>query len=143
MPDLPASRATDPDTGSEDGPAPDHALSLTVDTHPGGDGGHDPGDPPPAPRAFAFDASGADPGGDGGTSGVGTDDDPGGDGGNQGGGTHAALSIGPDLHDLATASGDGGNQGVGTDQDPGGDGGHEQGPTPDDPRTLHDLTVTG
>ena len=36
MTDLPPSRASDPDTGSEDGPAPDHALSLTVDTHPGG-----------------------------------------------------------------------------------------------------------
>ena len=143
MTDFSSPRVADPDTGSEDGPAPDNALSLTVDSHPGGDGGHDPSDPPPAPRSLHIQASGADPGGDGGTSGVGTDEDPGGDGGNQGGGTHAALGIGLDAPMLTVASGDGGNQGVGTDQDPGGDGGHEQGPTPDDPRAIHDLTVAG
>ena len=75
MTDFSSPRVADPDTGSEDGPAPDNALSLTVDSHPGGDGGHDPSDPPPAPRSLHIQASGADPGGDGGTSGVGTDED--------------------------------------------------------------------
>jgi hypothetical protein len=45
---------------------------------------------------------------------------------------------------VTTASGDGDDRGVGTlTDDPGGDGGSEQGPTPDDPRSIHDLTVAG
>lgn len=61
MTDLVPPRATDPDTGSEDGPAPDSVLAL---------------------------AANAPPGGDGGSSGVGTlTDDPGGDGGSEQGPT--------------------------------------------------------
>ena len=107
MTDLVPPRATDPDTGSEDGPAPDNVLAL---------------------------AANAPPGGDGGSRGVGTDQDPGGDGSAQGVGTHGVLGIAPKLRTLTTASGDGDDRGVGTlTDDPGGDGGSEQGPTPDDP----------
>ena len=70
MTDLVPPRAIDPDTGSEDGPAPDNVFALTA---------------------------GVEPGGDGGSQSVGTDQDPGGDGGHEQGPT-------PDdprtLHDL-------------------------------------------
>jgi len=84
---------------------------------------------PPEAAPLALQASGEDPGGDGGNQGGGTLQDPGGDGGTSGVGTNAGITLN------VMASGDGGTQGVGTDQDPGGR--ETQPPT----GAIHNITV--
>ena len=118
-PFLPSSMTTPlPSTPADD-------RSLTVDHPPGGDGGHDPNDPPPAPALPTHEVLAS---GDGGNQGGGTEQDPGGDGG------HGPADPPPAASLLGVvASGDGGTSGVGTDQDP-------EGPsTP--PGVLHDITT--
>lgn len=66
MTDL--SRTTgDPGTGSEDGPAPDTAFPITVDSHPGGDGSSEtgPGEDPPTLTTTLTMGDQDAPGGDG------------------------------------------------------------------------------
>ena len=118
MIDLHTSPA-DPGTISEDGPALD--LAISADAHPGGDGG---------------------------SSGVGTDQDPGnhgagGDGGTGGVGTRAALDLNQGVHAVTVAGGDGGNQGGGTFQDPGGDGGTSGVGTDQDPTSSFGKVASG
>ena len=66
MTDL--SRTTgDPGTSSEDGPAPDPAFPIIVDSHPGGDGSSEtgPGEDPPTRTATLTMGDLDAPGGDG------------------------------------------------------------------------------